>query len=306
MFIRNNSVLLLLLAATALYAAEPTALPTPLSSALYENQVQVLAQMESGAPAGDTTVAPANNLNMGKAVLLSAILPGAGQFYAGQKWKGYTFMGVEVALWALAISYTMQGNDKDDEFKKFADANWMQLQYRNKEYELAILGTLPNRQSGLSGNPFPGTRVEWDNLPWTGGTGTLHDRSWWLPTNFTHELPGDRDQQYYEMIGKYLTQFGFAWNDQYGDDTTGASVGVWNGVSKNAEKYADMRYDSNQLLKMGNNMFMIVMVNHVASAVEAAMYVKKHNSQGMETSFRLEPKMFGNEMVAMPTLQIRF
>ena len=77
---------------------------------------------------------------------------------------------------------------------------------------------------------------------------------------FTHELPTETDrnandsddQQYYEMIGKYIGQFGFGWDEYMGqpefpaDDPT---TPWFDGIRQYSIDYMDMRYDSNQLLE---------------------------------------------------------
>lgn len=297
---KYSIILFLMIGFGHVYAEENQEIPTSLSQFRYQSNEQLVLQAQSGAES-ETEVPTFTQpkLNMGKAVLLSAMLPGAGQIYAGDNWQGYVYMGIEAAAWALAISYNMQGKDKDKEFKRFADQNWNEAVYRDMEYSLA---TNPdpsiNRQSP---NHFLGDRDVWNALPWTGGS---DNKSKYLPNNFTHELPRDRSQQFYEMIGKYLTQFGFGWVDQNQDNTT--TIGLWDGHSGYANNYADMRYKSNQLLEMSNNMFMAVMLNHVVSAVHAALSVQKKNTSMVETSFGFQSRIIQGQVITMPTLSVKF
>lgn len=276
-------------------------LPQSMSQFQYNEREQLLFQLQTNTVnTGEEALSETPKLNVGKALLLSAMLPGAGQIYAEDNWQGYIYMGIELAAWSLAISYNMKGKDKDKEFKRFADQNWSESLYRDKEFELAC-NPDPNinRQSGV---PYTGSRSSWDNLPWSASTGEY--KSKYLPNNFTHELPNVRNQQFYEMIGKYLTQFGFGWLDGNNDNTS--TVGVWDGQSVNAMKYADMRYESNRLLEMGNNMFMVVMLNHVLSAAHAAISVQLKNQRTVEASFGLESRDIQNRIVVFPTLRLKF
>lgn len=56
----------------------------------------------------------------GKAFLLSLILPGAGEYYAGSKKMAGIFFGTEVLLWAAYGSFRTYGNWKKDDYKRFA------------------------------------------------------------------------------------------------------------------------------------------------------------------------------------------
>ncbi|MCX7835266.1 MAG: DUF5683 domain-containing protein [bacterium] len=277
--------------------------PQSMTQFKYHSQEQLITQLQVNSSNQVNTgelESPQLKLNMGKALLLSAMLPGAGQIYSGDTWQGIVFMGIEAAAWAMAISYNIKGKDKDKEFKRFADLYWSEETYRNKEFELA---TNPdptiNRQSAV---PYSGTRENWNNLPWSANAGEY--KSKYLPNNFTHELPNVRNQQFYEMIGKYLTQFGFGWLDQSNDNAS--TIGVWDGQSNYARRYADMRYDSNRMLELSNNMFMVVMLNHALSAAHAAISVQLKNQRTIEASLGIEARDVQNTIVPMPTIKWKF
>ncbi len=273
-------------------------LPKSLSQLQHEREIKLVAAMESGAPTDSTTAAPVKGPNMGKAMLLSAIMPGTGQLYIGSKWKGYTFLGIEAAAWTMAIMYNVKGNQTTKDFQNYAESHWgvNESLYRQKEFYYATLNSLPSR---ISSTPYQGTRADWDLLSWD-------DKSKYLPSNFTHELPSSHNQQWYEMIGKYLTQFGPFWDDADTSSSAYSATGVWSGSSTTANKYADKRYDANKQLKAGNTMFMVVMINHVLSATDAVLSVKAMNNRTVQTAVRLEQRSFNNEVVTMPTLHITF
>lgn len=62
-------------------------------------------------------------LSMRKAMLLSLVVPGTGQYYAGSKFKGQVFMGVELAIWGGFFGYRIYGGWKEDEYKNYASAH---------------------------------------------------------------------------------------------------------------------------------------------------------------------------------------
>lgn len=55
-----------------------------------------------------------------KAFLLSFILPGAGEYYAGSNRMARIFLGTEVFLWTTYFSLRTYGNWKKDDYKLFA------------------------------------------------------------------------------------------------------------------------------------------------------------------------------------------
>jgi len=88
------------------------------------------------------------------------------------------------------------------------------------------------------------------------------------PDNFTHTLPETKTQQYYEMIGKY-EQFA-PWWDDYDEEKED---------SDRRHYYMDIRYKSNQYLKIKRTSTMIMIVNRILSVFDTAFTIKKHNQK---------------------------
>ena len=226
----------------------------------------------SGKPSFQVSTNPsaqAGELNPGKALLLSAIVPGAGEFYAGNKIKAAIFFTIEVAAWTGVVYFYGEGKDKEDEFIAFADENFDEDIYRDHEFSLA-----QNPQYGDGDAPaFDGSIEDWTAMSW-------EEKIHYLPREgFTHELPTlaernsnwSRKQQYYEMIGKYIHQFGMAWADAYRDDP---GTPHFDGVSVFSVDYMGMRDDSNKLLGYSAWGYNIALLNHVASALDASFSVR--------------------------------
>ncbi len=185
-----------------------------------------------------------------RAFVYSLIIPGSGEFYANSRIKAVAFFGLDVALWGLYFNYHNKGKDKEKEYIKYADAHWDKNNY-------------------------------WT---WLFNTyGILSDtQSYWDPVEkelkyLSHHLPDSKTQQYYEMIGKY-EQFGGGW-----DDFTDSS-------SVHRSSYVDMRHVSNDWLKKAKNSASISIANHILSAFDAALSVKKYNKKGERFS-QIEFKM---------------
>ena len=64
-----------------------------------------------------------HRVSMKKALLLSVLLPGAGQYYADARFRGQVFMGVEATIWSVFAAYRVYGGWKKDDYRDFAAAH---------------------------------------------------------------------------------------------------------------------------------------------------------------------------------------
>ena len=91
----------------------------------------------------------------------------------------------------------------------------------------------------------------------------------------------EKDYHFYENIGKYK-QFQTGWID-YGDSLGYETLYR---SSPLQDKYSDMRFDANQLLKGATYAVSAVMFNHVISAIDAMIRTKKYNNRN-NLSFKI-------------------
>ncbi len=168
---------------------------------------QIAASMNQPAddPAAQTNIDGTPKMVPGKALLLSAIVPGAGQFYAKNPIMAAAFLALEIGAWAGVAIYHGEGMDKEDEFMAYAEQHWNYYgpagDKFNSYFEYEYWCANEFGSDGVTGTPsddFTGGQDNWGDLTW-------HEKQGYLPQNgFTHELdPENKDQQYYEMIGKY-------------------------------------------------------------------------------------------------------
>ncbi|MCX6640175.1 MAG: hypothetical protein NTW14_06790 [bacterium] len=313
------SVLLLAVAAIANPNGESRLNYNPMRLQLAQAMTQT---PEQPAPADSTTAAPeiAGKLVPGKALLLSMILPGTGQIYAKSPLWGALFMAVEVGAWAGVAVYHQKGMNKDDEFHTYAEQHWAYNRdaiqpntlaefndYSHYEYWAA---TIFGKDGQTGGDPgYTGLIDEWQSLSWT-------EKLLYLPSDgFTHELdPNKNDQQYYEMIGKY-NQFGAGWPTLGDSDLNyrAATRTTWQWETKNSfrETYLNMRKESNDALNSSKDFTMVVMANHLLSALHAGFAVSVHNRKlakehAVEGAFRLESRRYDNEQVTMGVFRLNF
>ncbi len=197
-----------------------------------------------------------------KAFLLSAILPGAGEYYMGSKARMLLFGGIEVLSWTGYLTYHHKGKVKEVEFRDFANEHWSLSDYLKFVNDEFLIDTRYYGHYTLENyNP-----EEWDSI------------QTYLPASFIHDVidawKHDK-QQYYEMIGKYYDyQFGVGWDDNIQPSDT---LYFWK--SNEAEDYEDKRDLSNKFLKRAKWGIGAALVNRVLSAFDAALLAKSHNKR---------------------------
>ena len=262
------------------------------------------SQTEAQAAVVDSTTSVMSNplkKNIGKAALFSLIIPGAGELYSGQWIRAIPFFALEVASWAVFATYHAKGNTKTDAFQKYAGwrdtpNNFNVRSYMFAEYQIAQDSTRNGFRPTFHGNfgdvDTPGSYMFlWND--W-------NTRYQSLPAPFTHDVYTSDQQQFYEMIGKYMLQFGWGWRDTHtgdGDasDWTHPADGVaadnpatvaFDGGSPMFFHYRDMRGLANTYYNKGNTAMEVVLANHVLSALDAAFAVRaanKHLEKQMDT-----------------------
>ena len=217
-----------------------------------------------------------------RAFLYSALVPGAGEFWAGSKMRAALFFGLEVLGWGTYMSWSARGDDLESEFRAFADTTWNPLDY------------LAWRDSRQARHTSKTHTLPCDSLfvqaRWTEpdptNEGEIRRRN---PADVIPEaLKGcstTETQQYYELIGKY-DQFIAGWRDVT-NESTGNRVhyanidSAENFSSDFRQEYEDRRHDSNKYLKRAGNVAGLLLVNHVLSAIDAARVARARN-QGQE------------------------
>ncbi len=219
-------------------------------SSTAQYQAMTGPDLRSGVTGGSETSATRLK-NSKKAFVLSLLVPGAGQLYTGSKLKAAAFFAVEAAAWMGFFVYHGKGNTKTDEFNAFADQNWSETRY----------------------DDF--LDINWQVRD--------DDSAWVIPGDpssglfFSHNLPDTKTQQYYEMIGKY-NQFVFGWAD-VPPQTVPNRHATEEMYSALRMRYEDMRHDANTMYSRATASLFVMMINHVASAFEAALAAKHYNAE---------------------------
>ena len=258
-----------------------------------------------------------------KALILSSLFPGAGQFYADKKSiTTYISPIIELGLIVGYFHFTSQGDDVSEKYEKFADQNYDRVNQAEVQWEFLLATQNPSynnhfRLDGISENED--------------GTFSTSDNN---------------TQHFYEDIGKY-NKYIFGWNDWYdiyvgesiawewGSNSTGtASNWTWLGnntintsnsyyandpsaYDNVSGKYSSLRndyiimrqeaeghYDNARLMTFG------LAFNHIISAIDAVRLTKRHNLEYLSQSSPIElhfaPVFVNNEISPALMISKRF
>lgn len=225
----------------ALSAADTAPKPTRISAPAYQ------APIEGKSPR--------------RAFLLSAVFPGAGEFYAGAPKRAIGFAAVEVLALGAYFTWKGKGDDLEKEFRAVANSSWDPVAYL--EWRTS---TRASRFSSITHALPCSSFVAEGGVP-----GSLKGCS------------GRETQQYYELIGKY-NQYIAGWDDVVRTDSNSPVQptdidSVESFSSQKRFAYEDQRDQSNKKLKAASNVLGLILVNHALSAIDAARAARMRNGE---------------------------
>ena len=235
---------------------------------------------------------------------LSLAVPGAGEFYTKSYWRGGGFILAEAGLWVVYAVYSSKGDQQTIIFQNFADDHWSVVRYAQWIQDNAP--KLNPDVTSFTGYLIPGTEnlQPWERVDWS-KLNDIENRIAQMSGNgFTHLLPHRPQQQYYELIGKY-PQFAAGWDD------AGAMTPeriLKSDVSQRFLDYAAMRGKANDYYNIATTGSVILVVNHLLSALDAAWSAAQFNNQ-LKLEAHLHPVVRSANFVEfVPTacLTIRF
>lgn len=222
--------------------------------------------------------------------LMSAVLPGSGEFYGGNILKAAIFLGVELLGWGTYAYLQHKGDTKTAAFEAYANQYWSINKYG---------AWLKDQGFASSGGINP------DEQNWQTLQAEIHVCENDPVNGFSHTLPDQNSQQFYELIGKYQT-FQPGWTNLAHDPTKGP--GPYNFETYHDPvfiNYSISRQDANNFYDYANDGIYFVVLNHLLSAADAAWTVSTFNKKlRMETGMRINrfvsPYTYKEE--SMPTL----
>lgn len=223
-----------------------------------ELRMAMLQTSTTGMPMTASCLATESYKKPGLGLVMSAALPGTGEMYAGSWVKGFLLLGTEVALWIGYKHYRSEGDQLDKEYRAFADAHWSEQRYWVSMAEEASQEAGWEHLSDVTENNYK------DYLYTDNG---LRDYEKIVGSHSLHVV---KDQQYYEMIGKYH-QFRKGWDD-WDDSETSFTV-----ETPNNAHYEKMEQNTDSHYKTAGLCGMIILANHVLSSLDAVWSVKQFN-----------------------------
>ncbi|MEJ2054532.1 MAG: hypothetical protein P8X42_11490 [Calditrichaceae bacterium] len=233
-----------------------------------------------------------------KAALLSGLIPGAGEVYAKSYWRAAVFAGLEITFISFNRVYENKGDDEDKRMKAYGDEHWLPQRYWSKVYDVADKSGLWDYEPLEKKDDYLISDAEFNNPTNIRRLRELED-----DIGYTHTLPSTKTQQYYEMIYKYLHQFGVAWDDVTAL-TGGDEEAAWNfynsdnlgNLSPHTKEYRSIRNQSNDYYATATTMLNLLLLNHVLSAFDAAFAVKQFNKK-INYAVRVNSQYSGYERV---------
>ncbi len=211
--------------------------------------------MLAAAPVAEFKTEPSGRKSPFKAFLLSAVVPGAGQWYYGSRIKPPVFLAVEALAWGFHLKYHGDGEDATDVYEAFNRAHWSPDAYA-------------------------------DYLEYVYGHRDDDDIT---AQEVSHHLPDTETQQYFEMTGKY-NQFAWGWDDATlgglvltdritAGNLTAITSDATTPSSPRRTTYEGLRHDANRKYDKATKMTIVVMANHLVSALEAYFMTAARNKR---------------------------
>ncbi|MCA9740142.1 MAG: hypothetical protein H6695_12020 [Deferribacteres bacterium] len=199
-----------------------------------------------------------------RSMLMSAMVPGLGQVGNKSYLKAGFFIALEAVSWYIALDQHSKGNDLETKFEAFADLYWNEDRYWDALSE----------ESGISRSQMDSLRA-------------------WERGHFSHHLPEEKNQTYYENVGKY-NQFNIGWQDANTHREFDSEL---------RRDYTFQRKDANDAFELSRTFTTVIILNHIASALEAAYSTHKQN-QRFSTAMRFKPMKYNGDYIPAMALRI--
>ncbi len=222
---------------------------------------------------------------------LSAAIPGAGQFYSESYIKAALFLAVETAAITVGLMYDKKGDDQTTFFQTFANAHWSVEKYARwtvKNAKTVNSSVDPSQYAVFNSQG----KVNWSELNRLEAA---------IGNYYSHRLPRYGEQQYFELIGKYA-QYNVGWDD-FGDENAPFAYG--DPLTSRFLYYADERGKANDFYNIASKAVIVVFVNHLISAVDAALSANSYNKD-LELNTSIEKFNYGYATYYIPQLNLRY
>ena len=220
--------------------------------------------------------------------VLSAVLPGAGEFYAERYLKAGIMIAVEAAAITTYKIYYQKGDHQTSFFQDYANSHWSAARYaqwtiNNSKY------INPNVDPSQYHVFFSNGTVNWNEL------NRLESD---LGGGYSHELAPFGTQDYYEIIGKY-PQFSHGW------DTSTQTDIDFHILTPQFLWYAHQRGLANSYYTTGTTALIAIYINHFLSILDAVWSTHNYNNS-IAMSFRVNDTNLSYGINLIPTLNFSY
>ena len=246
-----------------------------------------------------------------KAIILSSIFPGAGQYYVNKKSiTAYLFPIIEIGLWYEYINYQNKGDDTEDDYKKFADTHY------SRAHQQEVQENMISEAAAIDGD-----------------ASTPHN----IYNELHFSLSDQNIQHFYEDIGKY-DKYIFGWNDWYQKYAANGIDWVWgsseidpvwlgNHITDPDDpnypqtdnydrpncsmrtKYDGMRQDAEDDYDIARNFQYGIIFNHILASLDAVRVTRKYNQDtfaGRTFDYGIKTALIDNKITPVLSFTKRF
>jgi hypothetical protein len=224
-----------------------------------------------GSPLDLDSPATMGRKSVARAMLLSAVLPGLGQIYAGGR-RGYvvggTMAAVDVMSAWMYFDNNRKGDDRKTEYQDFARDHYSRNRFE-KYVRDTVVALSPSDVFESCTDPYDSSAC-------------------WTAIHNVFPLSDRHDAAYYEQIGDEY-RYVFGWDDWY-PERTPSHADVWidwdpysalpDGVpatSANREIYKDMKAGADDFYGKADRYAWVMVIGRVVSMIDAAILVKLRN-----------------------------
>lgn len=233
-----------------------------------------------------------------KAMFMSLLLPGLGQAYTKKYWKTAIFGVAEAAIVGFSIKYALDGRDKKEEARDFADLHFSPakffgfyedfIQYTEHDsmgvddYTMIFGEDLDEQKRKYSGITDPGTSH--DNKYRQDFDAIIEEEAFvqgWddCELHFDYESGFTLDSVAYVYAYTYYTSDTLWLVNMTTKDHSDTLQSAVFGYSENQRKYSRMMTRSNHLYSISGNLIFLLIANHIISAVDAFISARAYNDK---------------------------
>lgn len=232
---------------------------------------------------------------------MSLLLPGSGEFYSEDYLKSALFIAAEAAAITIGLIYDKKGDDQTVTFQNYANEHWDIAKYARW-----TIDNLENHLNVEIGNNLKASdyaNLFYDSERTRVNLAVLNDLENDIGGWYSHRIPPKGDQQYYEMIGKY-PQFNVGWDD-YAEEAGETPFVYGDPLTENFKYYSGERGEANDFYSVAKTAVIIVVINHLISAADAALTANSFN-KNLQLSTNIEKVNIGFRTVYYPQLNLQY